>query len=693
MDLASRFAEILRNTNQRLSDELPSDFIERTIKVKGANYSFDETPYMRQIVNHWSPFDPIKDISVIASSQIGKSYAIVNGGMIWMIKNQPGNTCLMVGTPDLVSKSVDKFEEVIQDTEVKKLIGSQTIRVRNQKSGDTNSKKEFPKGYIIFWSANNPKNIAQLDLRYMLLDDLDMMPASSAITGDLIALIESRTNSYENVYKIFKISTPLLKGTSNIEAQFLLGNQCYYNIPCPCCHKPIVLHFEKQIDEKNKAGLHWELNNWGSVIDNSIVYICQECAGAWKHKQKKQAMIDGNWVPTAIPQYDYKASYSVGGMYSGMMSWRRLVHRYIDANPLGKPRDERKYQTFLNTVLGQTYEPPSDSLKATDLMRNQQPYEIGIIPEKLSMEYGCGRIILITCGADLNGKMIGHLPGVTEDDVRLDYEIVAHAENGATFSIEHGSIGSFERGLDVNIDRYKWTYEFNKANSVWGVFMDVICKKYIIDGADYQLPISMVCLDSSYFTNFAYSFVDLANANTSFEGLIRAVKGKKETDFVLDKRDFKPVALAQERADLYLVEVSEYKDNIAAYMKLKVERGQAMPPNFMNFPLPAKYICPILERAHIDRDISYVVPQSYGTVNYYEHFESESRQEVSDKNGTWKFRWAKKNSSVANHMFDCRVYNLAAIEIFLHVVRRARKLPELTWQDWCTVVKALRKVN
>ena len=128
-------------------------------------------------------------------------------------------------------------------------------------------------------------------------------------------------------------------------------------------------------------------------------------------------------------------------------------------------------------------------------------------------------------------------------------------------------------------------------------------------------------------------------------------------------------------------------------MKMRHEAGQSMPPNFMNFPMSAKYQCPILERAHMDRDIPYSIPQLYGVVNYYEHFESESRQEVSDKNGTWKFRWTKKNSGVQNHMFDCRVYNLAAIDILLHIIRRARKIPELTWADWCVVVKSLRKVN
>jgi hypothetical protein len=50
------------------------------------------------------------------------------------------------------------------------------------------------------------------------------------------------------------------------------------------------------------------------------------------------------------------------------------------------------------------------------------------------MSDGNGRIVLLTCAADMNGKV---------DDARLDFEIVAWAKSGASYSICHGSIGTF----------------------------------------------------------------------------------------------------------------------------------------------------------------------------------------------------------------------------------------------------------
>ena len=47
----------------------------------------------------------------------------------------------------------------------------------------------------------------------------------------------------------------------------------------------------------------------------------------------------------------------------------------------------------------------------------------------MSENDGNGAIVFVTLGADMNGK---------PDDARLDYEIVAWSESGASYSINHG---------------------------------------------------------------------------------------------------------------------------------------------------------------------------------------------------------------------------------------------------------------
>src|SRR5690606_30193319 len=146
--------------------------------------------------------------------------------------------------------------------------------------------------------------------------------------------------------------------------------------------------------------------------------------------------------------------------------WAYYVQKWIDAHPISQPRDEKKFQTFQNVVLGLTYVGQSDAPEATAIMGNIRDYDIGIIPESISIQDENGKIVLLTCGADMNGK---------RDDARLDYEIVAHAENGTIYSITHGSIGTFVKGESKkDDDRVKWTYQENMPNSVWPEFEKVL---------------------------------------------------------------------------------------------------------------------------------------------------------------------------------------------------------------------------
>ena len=156
-----------------------------------------------------------------------------------------------------------------------------------------------------------------------------------------------------------------------------------------------------------------------------------------------------------------------------MYKWEKYVRRWLKIHPPGQSRNEAKYKSFLNTVLGLPYKAAARSISATELQKNNvRNYEIGYIPEKLSIADGNGRIVMITCGSDLNG---------TEDDARLDYEIVAHSESGATYSMLHGSIGTFIPRDKHPERREQWTYRHGAFNSVWPVFKEIIKAKYYRD--------------------------------------------------------------------------------------------------------------------------------------------------------------------------------------------------------------------
>ena len=77
---------------------------------------------------------------------------------------------------------------------------------------------------------------------------------------------------------------------------------------------------------------------------------------------------------------------------------------FLEASPIGKERDEGKYKTFENLVLGYPYKAMSKSLSSKNIMQNTRGYEIGTVPNSLSIQDGNGKIMMLTMGIDIGGR-------------------------------------------------------------------------------------------------------------------------------------------------------------------------------------------------------------------------------------------------------------------------------------------------
>ena len=77
-----------------------------------------------------------------------------------------------------------------------------------------------------------------------IIDDFEAMKGDSKEAGATTKMIEQRFASFGKSKKIFYISTPELKPTSNIEPVYLQGDQRKYFIPCPCCGEFINLEWK-----------------------------------------------------------------------------------------------------------------------------------------------------------------------------------------------------------------------------------------------------------------------------------------------------------------------------------------------------------------------------------------------------------------------------------------------------------------
>lgn len=655
--------DLIEESRVHISEEKPSDWYERNMvmppgSARKGPFSYDPTPHWREIVDCADKNHPARQVTIMGGAQFGKSAAVLNPIIAYTIAVNPGNTMFLTGHSELSDEAMAKIEYMIHHCGLSNRIKAAVQKAKNSRTGDTMRKKEFPGGNLIMGSVTNHNLLRQFDVMIMIVDDYDAAAASSKFAGSTRELVDQRTAAYEHKKKIFWVSSPQIKGASNIETCFMQGDQRYRHVPCPCCGEMIVLQWQIQIDERETAGITWKLDDHGNLDTTSVGYICQKCSNFFTEKSKYEMNLAGVWIPSEPhPKEPFHQSYQVSCLYSApfMKGWPQYVQQYITANPAGAKKNHAKNQTFYNIVLGLPYEQEGETPKATDLMRNTRAYEVGTVPEAMSIKDGNGRIILLTCAADLNGVV---------DDARLDYEIVGWSESGASYSITHGSIGTFiprENTLMHKEDRERWTYNHGVANSVWPELDRIIISKYPVDTGRAMRP-AITGVDTGFYSQYAWAYIDSTNQH------VVGVRGDKYEKFVPKGYDTPLYHNGKERTKLYQIHGNQIKDQIAAAMQLSwVQGASEQPPGFMNYPTPSG--------------------GRYNFTNFFEHYEAEHKITQTKDGEVIGARWEKKTSVSQNHCLDTRVYNIALREIFVTMIFSSMK-PAMKggWAEFCALI-------
>lgn len=663
-DWTDQIEELINSAGYQLSNMLPSEWAEANrvmttdVSPFPGKFSFNRTPYLREVLDTLSPNHPAHTIATMKGAQIGFSTGVLENAIGYIIAEIPGNVLFLTGHADLAGEAMSgKIDQMIDSCGLRPLIRPNVLRKKNQRTGDTNKSKEFAGGSLVAGSAGNHKLLRQRSVRYGFIDDFDAAKQATKESGSTTEMIEQRFAAYADKKKLYYISTPEVKQTSNIEPVYLLGDQRKYHVPCPCCGSLIELHWAIDIDGE-AAGITYKRDDSGDLIEGSVGYICQECGDMFTDRHKYEMLLEGVWKPTAKPSEVGYYSYHLSSLYAppGMYDWEHYVRQYINANPINEPQDSKKMQTFVNLVLGETYEEKGESPKANSLQKNIRDYEIGMIPEQLSERDGNGKIVLITLACDLNGKM---------DDARLDYEVLAWAESGANYSIDQGSIGTFipnqtQRQKDKD-DREHWTYHHGVERSVWTVFQEVIERIYETD-TGRRMKAFITGVDTGQtFGGSAYHFIENNNEN------VIGLKGKDHDKFRRFGVDTPSFRGARERSDLFLVEVNQLKDDLAEFMKLKWAKDSEQPSEFMNFPIPSS--------------------KKYTYNTYFSHYEGEHRIVEKNKDGNGiSARWVKRNSAAQNHFWDCRIYNMVLRDIITKMACDEAKIKGGKWRDYVDVL-------
>lgn len=677
------FLELLEDSYKvNTVKEVPADWIENNIYLPSGvsrytgKFSYKYSPYVREIVNRLASSDPARAVAVMKGAQSGLTQGLIVPGMAYVIAIDAHPMLFMAGDKELARKTIrERFDPIIESSGLRDFIKPNVIRKKNQRTGDTDTSKEFAGGTLTIEGTNNVDKMRQYSVKIVFADDWEAAPRANKDEGSIRKLIEGRQTSYGNLAKTFFVSTPGVKQKSNIEPVYELGDKRLWHWTCPYCKNRITPLWEISLDDGSKAGIIYDLDNDKQIINRSVHYRCQECSGKIPEQSKYKLNLDGIWIPTAKPQIENYYSYQLNSLIipPGFITWVDLAKEWNEACPRGATVNKDMLKTFINIRLGQTFEEQGESPKVIQLMRNTREYQVGEVPDVLCDEDQNGKIIMLTLSCDINGIMEDSSDGRRNEDVRLDWEILAHSSSGASYSINHGSIGTFKRKRErsrkeqaEDFEREPWTITHNVKNSVWPELKRILESTYKTQSG-LDMGISITLIDTGFGEKSAMQFI---KSFAETDNYVFGVKGRTEKNYRPVVKDISPIKRSMEQPKyLYILEVNQLKDDLSEFMKGRLGEDDSQPRGFMNFPEPSD--------------------GKYTLKNYFIDYEGERRVPEIDSSGNEiGYKWDKKNSTVRNHFWDCRVYNLAAPLIYIDLIKKSNptKFKNLNWESFVSMI-------
>lgn len=642
---------ILNHTDLGDEELSPSEWIEKNRYVQQhvsermfGQFDFSNTPYMKQITDHLSPYDPVTHCVMMKGVRIGGTFSLVHNGVPYIISERPTNIMLLSANDKLAKKTMQGVDSGIDGCNIRHLLGKGS-GVQSNSKGDTMEQKFFSGGFELFnFGGQSASNMRQVTAGLIVADELDAFKGIAKESGSFLKLMEDRARSFGESKKIFYISSPLLLESSLIYELYLRGNQNVYYVPCPKCGEMIELIWNERNENNTRYGVIFDVRN-DEVIKKSVRYRCGKCENDFEEKKHKRDMLNnGQWVPTLEREDKSFVSYRLSALYAPvtMDNWYDFAKEWQQAWPRKGVKSDSRIQSFRNSIQGLPYKPEGITIKSNKLQKNRREYKIGEAPFELSKKDNNGELMILTLACDLNGY---------ENDGRLDYEIIAHSQKGPTYSVDAGSIGTFipkvervaleKEGVNVaklEMTRTKYTYRFDVENSIWAEFERIMHIKF----GKVERPISIVAVDIGAFQDYALEFVRRMRQKGI---LCIGVKGEDPDKFILQNRaDIGHIYRIGSTGDFYLVNVNVIKDWVSKFIDSNSyidDNGELQQDtHFMNFP-------------EYDTSID-----KYTYRNFFAHFESEQKIVKKVEGGVDKYLWEKKKTGIQNHFWDVNIYGV-----------------------------------
>lgn len=402
----------------------------------------NRTPYLKEIMDTMSPFHPARRIVFMKGSQIGGSEVVYNAfGYAVDLHPSP----IMVVMPDLTT--VKKVSRTRIDPMIE-ACPSLRAKIGPAKSRDARNsiyEKHFPGGVAVFVGAQAGSGLRSTPIRWLILDEVDAFPFDVEEDGDPVELAIQRTVSFGN-RKIIEVSTPLIKGTSRIERDFLLGDQRHFYVPCPHC-------LEMQT-------LEWENVRWPEGKPREAFYACPHCGGVIDEYRKDWMLPRGEWRAHNTDADPDVASFYLSALYSPYgwpgSSWGQIAWDRQKAE--GSPA---LLKAWTNLKLGLPYDEEATRVDPQSLLARAEKSQYGRDNDN-TLPAG---VAVLFAGVDVQGD-------------RLEVEVLGMGRDEETWSILYRVIQG-----DPN------------RQEVWEELDDLLTEKWPHARETDDMGVSAVCID------------------------------------------------------------------------------------------------------------------------------------------------------------------------------------------------------
>lgn len=487
------------------------------------SFRWSTTPYLKEIIDLFSPFSPVQKVSIMKGAQVGVSVGLIENLIGWIIDESPGPTLFITADRELAEAVVEtRVDRMIESAGLSGKIFSQVEKSHGKKTGDTKKKKEFAGGFLLPLGPSVAGKLRSFSIKTIFFDEVDGFPLSAGLEGDPIKLAERRTDAFTGSRKILYISTPTLEDTSRIKPLFEKGDQSRFFIPCTKC-------------------LFYQYLKWGQIkyivedgrlIYESVGYECENCSHMMKNSDKSIFLEKGTWRPTAVPSEPNFRSFHLSSLYSpiGFRPWESLVSEFLDAKS-----DHTKLRVFVNTVLGETWQERGEAPAIEKVLLKREDWVQGTLPED-------AEVLLITLGAD-----------VQKD--RIEVEIVGWGEGKESWSLDYLVLEGDTSDL---------------RGTAWSALREVI-------SCDFRgIGVSMAFIDCGFRTSLVYAFCE----DYSFG--VMPCMGEESSTFAKKIFSIRDVSgFSSKRVDLF---TSLLKSEFYGYVQLSPSGDGTYPQGYCHFP-------------------------------------------------------------------------------------------------------------